>query len=483
MDYPPFYMDHLAGGRLIIGIIASLHVLINHPLAVGAYPLLTWMEWWAHRNQRPDVDRLAYRITFIVFIVTTTVGAMTGVGIWLSTSLFAPFAIGSLLRVFFWGWFAEWLVFISEVVLICWWFLSWKRMSGTPESKRRHIRIGLALSIMSWLTMALIVAVLGFMMKPGDWNQTRAFWDAMTNPLYGPQLGFRTCFALMTGAVFIWFTAFFFTKRDSKDSPDPKGLRRWLVYRMSHVVILGLLGTYMFGLYYWNEVPDVMKANSSVALLTQQFAQWHDDFLTLLGASLIAFLVIGIWGLSGYSQIPRWALLIPTVLGIWLLGHFERAREFMRKPWVIGEYLYSNGIHKDELAFLQGEGLLKHATYVRHREVTGENLVECGRDVFMLACSRCHSTTGMNGVMEKFGILYGVNQAWDAAAMKLFIKGMHQSRAFMPPFPGNDREADALVAYLLELRQHPESLPGAQTAGIVLPAPAAALPKAPESAE
>lgn len=471
MDFPAFYLDHLAGGRLIIGLIASLHVLINHPLAVGAYPLLTWMEWWAHKHNRPDIDRLAYRITFVVFIVTTTVGAMTGVGIWLSTSLFAPFAIGSLLRVFFWGWFTEWLVFISEVCLICWWFLTWKKMT-TPEAKRKHIKIGVALSVMSWLTMALIVAVLGFMMKPGEWNQTRAFMDAMTNPLYAPQLAFRTCFALMTAAVFIWFTAFFFTKRQSPQDPHPHRLRRWLVYRMSHVVLVSLLGVYLFGTWYWNNVPETMKANSSVALLTQEFMNWHAQFQSLLGWTVAIFVVIGLGGLSETFTVPRWLLLVPSILGIWLLGHFERAREFMRKPWVIGEYLYSNGIHKDELAFLQSEGLLKHATYVRHRVVTDANKVECGQDVFMLACSRCHSTTGLNGVIEKFTAMYGADKAWDSAGMQLFIKGMHQTRTFMPPFPGNEKEAEALVAYIQELRRNPQSLPGAQESGIVVAPPA-----------
>ena len=471
MDFPLYYIDHLAGGRLIIGIIASLHVLINHPLAVGAYPLLTWMEWTAFKTNRPEIDRLAYRITFIVFIVTTTVGAMTGVGIWLSTSLFAPFAIGSLLRVFFWGWFAEWLVFIAEVGLICWWFLTWKQ-ADTPEKKRKHIQIGVALSIMSWLTMALIVAVLGFMMKPGEWNQTRAFWDAMTNPLYVPQLGFRTCFALMTGAVFVWFASFFFTKDQDKVAREGSRLRRWIVCRLSHVVLLSLIGTFLFGTWYWNSIPETMRANSSVALLSQQFMNWHGQFRSVLGWTIVAFLVIGFAGLSNTFTVPRWALLIPTVMGIWLLGHFERAREFMRKPWVIGEYMYSNGIHKDELAFLQTEGLLNHATYVRHREITDVNRVECGEDIFLLACSRCHSTTGLNGVVEKFTRMYGEGEAWDSGAMQTFIKGMHQSRTFMPPFPGTTEEAAALVAYLQDLRERPRTLPGAQSAGItVVPPP------------
>lgn len=479
MDFPPFFMDHLAGGRLIIGLIASVHVLINHPLAVGAYSLLVWMEWWAHKNNRPDIDRLAYKITFVVFIVTTTVGAMTGVGIWLSTSLYAPFAIGSLLRVFFWGWFAEWFVFIAEVCLIMWWFLSWKSMSGNAESKVRHIRIGVALAIMSWITMALIVAVLGFMMKPGEWSQTRSFFDAMTNPLYAPQLGFRTFFALMTGAVFIWFAAFFFTKSQTADFGDRgPAIRRWLVYRMSHVVFVSLLLTYLFGISYWNAIPETMKANSSVALLTQQFLGWHEQFKSLLGWTLVCFLFVAIVGIDDFFTLPRWALLVPTFMGIWMLGHFERAREFMRKPWVIGEYMYSNGVHKDELAFLQSEGLLKHATYATHREVTDANLVESGRDVFMIACSRCHSTTGLNGVVEKFEIMYGSDKAWDPTAMQAFVASMHQTRTYMPPFPGTPREAEALVAYLLELRETRESLPGAQSAGVVVvPAPEVTLSK------
>lgn len=460
MDFPPYYLDHIASGRLVIGIIASIHVLINHPLAVGAYPLLCFMEWWAWRNRRPDIDQLAYKITGIVFIVTTTVGAMTGVGIWLSTSLFAPFAIGSLLRVFFFGWFAEWLVFISEVCLIMWWFLSWKK-ADTPEKKRKHIRIGLALAIMSWLTMALIVAVLGFMMNPGDWSQTRAFIDAMTAPLYVPQLAFRTAFAFMTGAVFLWFASFFFTK----GKPDA---REWIVDRMSHTTLVSLIFVFLFGTWYWSQVPEAMKAHSAVALLSQSFSGWHGQFKSLLGWTLVAFAAISIGGITFPRAIPRVALLIPTFMGIWLLGHFERTREFLRKPWVLADYMYSNGVRKEELAFLQHEGMLKHATFVAHREVTDENRASAGQDVFMMACSRCHSTTGLNGVIEKFTAMYG-DKPWDDAAMVSFLGTMHQTSTFMPPFPGTTAEKEALVAYIQKLRETREPLRGAQTAGIRLP--------------
>jgi hypothetical protein len=460
MDYPFFYYDHIAGGRFIIGLIASIHVLINHPLAVGAYPLLTFMEWWAHKNNRPDIDRLAYRITATVFIVTTTIGALTGVGIWLSTSLFAPFAIGSLLRVFFLGWFLEWFVFIAEVVLIMWWFLSWKK-ANTPEKKRKHIRIGIALSIMSWITMALIVAVLGFMMNSGDWSQTRAFLDAMTAPLYLPQLGFRTAFAFMTGAVFLWFCSFFYTKKQENS-------RSWVVERLSHVTLFSMIMLAIFGTWYWFRIPEGMRANQSVALLSSAFIQWQDQFKTLLGLTAFSFALIAIGGLMIPRMIPRWALLIPTFMGIWLLGHFERTREFMRKPWVIADYMYSNGIRKDELRFLQSEGILSHATYVKHQSVSQENMVEAGQDVFMISCSRCHSTTGINGVIEKFTKMYGPGE-WDPGGMVAFLGTMHKSSTFMPPFPGNRMEKEALVAYLLDLRKTGKPLSGAQDVGIRTP--------------
>lgn len=457
MDFPPYYIDHIAGGRLIIGIIACIHVLINHPLAVGAYPLLTFMEWWAHRYHRPDIDHLAYRLTAIVFIITTTVGALTGVGIWISTSLYAPFGIGSLLRVFFFGWFLEWIVFISEVVLIMAWFLTWKK-ADTPEKKRRHIRIGIALSIMSWLTMALIVAVLGFMMHPGDWSQTRAFLDAMMAPLYLPQLGFRTAFAFMTGALFIWFGSFFFTRHQPQ-------LRTWIISRLSHVIMLSLIFLLFFGVWYWFRIPDAMRAHQAVALLSQDFSRWIDQFEHLLAWTVGCFLLIAIGGYAIPERIPRWALLIPTFMGIWLLGHFERAREFMRKPWIIGNYMYSNGIRHEELRFLQSEGILTHATYVKHRTITPENQLDAGRDVFMITCSRCHSTTGINGVVEKFTRMYGPGE-WQPTTLVGFLGTMHQTSTFMPPFPGNQSEKEALVAYILNLRRNPQSLKGAQTGGI-----------------
>lgn len=109
MDFPIFHLD-LLGNRGLIGTIAILHVLVNHGLAVGMMPLIACMEWYGHKHQDPRWDVLAYKILFVCFLITTTVGALTGVGIWLSVALVNPYSIASLLRVFFGlgspnGWF------------------------------------------------------------------------------------------------------------------------------------------------------------------------------------------------------------------------------------------------------------------------------------------------------------------------------------------------------------------------------------------
>ncbi|MBD3258642.1 cytochrome c, partial [candidate division GN15 bacterium] len=150
MDFPAFFLDYI-GNRMLIAIIAVLHTMINHPLAIGAYPLVVVMEWWGYRTGNLEWDKLAYRITFVLFIVTTTVGALTGVGIWLATSLIAPFGIGALLRIFFWAWFAEWFVFVAEVGLVLLYFLLWKRW-GSGIMKKVHIGTGVVLAVMSWFT-------------------------------------------------------------------------------------------------------------------------------------------------------------------------------------------------------------------------------------------------------------------------------------------------------------------------------------------
>lgn len=443
MDFPVFHVEWV-GNRLLVAVTAIVHVLINHPVAVGAYPLVTLLEWWGHRRQEPAWDALAYRIVFIIFIITTTVGALSGVGIWLATSIVAPFAIGSLLRIFFWGWFAEWCVFISEVVLIMAYYLTWQRFAA-PRLKRLHLAIGVALSAFSWLTMALIVAILGFMMHAGAWTQDRELLSAFFNPLYAPQLAFRTTYAMVTAGLFVWFCLFFVTPRDS--DIRPRAVRLVAAWTLAW-----LPGCLAAALWYWRAVPAAMQAQAGVGLLTQAFSQWHASFARIIGATLIVIAITAIVGLVRPRRIPRYALLIPFILSAWLLGHFERVREFIRKPYVIADYMYANGVRVSELPVFQRDGMLPYATYAAVKKVDATNQIEAGRELFLLACSRCHTVQGFNSVVTKLTSLYG-REPWETEGLTAFITGMHLTRTYMPPFPGNDAEARALAIYLKSLQK------------------------------
>jgi len=459
MDFPMFFIDFF-GNRLLIAVIGSIHVFINHPLAVGAYPLVTLMEWWGYRTKNPDWDNLAHRITFFLFVVTTSVGALTGVGIWFSTALIAPFGIGSLLRVFFWAWFTEWIVFVSEVLLIMAYYLLWKKW-GAGIQKKLHIGLGAVLSIFSWFTMVIIVAVLGFMMGSGTWPQDQSFLSAVFNPLYLPQLAFRTTYALIVAGLCAWFLIFFFTKKGTE-------IRQKAVRFVARWILAWFVPFALASLWYWQRIPEDMKANLNVGLLTQRFMQWHETLAVLMLLALGAIILVALIGAIRPRMIPGLVLIIPFALGLWLLGHFERVREFIRKPYVIADYMYSNGVKVSDLPVYQRDGILAHAAFVENRQITSENMLAAGRDVFLVTCSRCHTTAGLNSVRTKFAAMYG-NEPWDKNALLAFLATMHTSRTYMPPFPGNDKEAEALTTYLKKLQFDHEFIIDAQADWIVSP--------------
>jgi len=459
MDFPVFHLDFF-GNRLLIAVIATLHVLINHMFAVGAIPLVAFMEWLGLRSGDRRWDDLAYRVLFVCFIVTTSLGALTGVGIWLSTSLVNPAAIGSLIHVFFWAWFFEWTVFVTEVVLILIYFLSW-RTAWAQRHKGWHVAIGVLLAVASWLTMAVIVAVLGFQMDTGVWTVRPGFWTAVINPVYLPQLFFRTPFALVTAALLVLMLTGLFLRHDRE-------FRGVAVRAISGWALVFTLPLLLGAWSYWKAIPERMLANVPTALTTLAFTDFLEPLKLLILASVLAVVVLCAWGAARPRSLPTVLLALPFLLAVWQLSYFERVREFIRKPDVVAAYMYSNGLRQADYPLYREQGLLTQATYSAVGEVTDFNQLAAGREMFRLACSRCHTTHGVNSVVQKLGALYGW-QPWDPGTIDTYLKSMHNARPFMPPVPGNDAERAALVAYLIELRQDPAGLDGAQTGGAVLP--------------
>jgi len=456
MDFPLFHLDFF-GNRLLIAVIATVHVLINHMLAVGAIPLIATLEWRGLRTGDQRWDRLAYRSLWVCFIITTSLGALTGVGIWLSTSLVNPQAIGSLIRVFFWAWFFEWTVFVTEVILILLYALTWKT-AWKQRHPRGHLALGWALAAFSWLTMAVIVAILGFQMDTGIWTVQPGFWTAVLNPVYLPQLAFRTPFALVSAALFILALTAFFTRH------DPAFRARAIRFVSGWALVF--TGPWLAGAWaYWRVIPEPMLDNLSTAMTTLAFADFLGPLRWILAASVGAVVLVGLWGVLAPRRLPALVLVVPALLAMWQLSYFERVREFIRKPDVIEAYMYSNGLRASDYPLYAEDGLLPHASYASVDEVTEANTLEAGREMFRLTCSRCHTTHGVNGVVEKLAAMYGW-QDWDPATVRSYLGSMHNARPFMPPLPGTDAEKTALAEYLVALRNDPAGLHGAQTHGM-----------------
>jgi mono/diheme cytochrome c family protein len=443
MDIPFFNADFV-GNRMVIAIMGIVHVWINHAFAVGMVPLIVGIEWWAWRNNRPDWDELARKILFVVFIVTTTFGALTGVGIWLSTTVVNPYAIGSLLRVFFWAWFAEWIVFVSEVGLILAYFLTWKHMTG--PRKVTHIRLGVVLAVMSWLTMAIIVAILGFMMNPGGWMESPNLFVGFTNPIYLPQLFFRTVLALAIAGALALGLSTLLTKRGTE-------LQSNAIRVFSAWTLFWLPPTFLAAVVYYDAIPNGMTTNLPVAFGTQAFESQFGLLVQVMLLALAGAAAVLVWGLWRPQLAKPFAWAIPLIVLAAVLGYFERAREFVRKPYVIGYYMLANGIRVDDVPYLLKAGVLPNSVWARHRQVTAENQLEAGEDMYGILCSRCHTRYGLNSVTRKLGAMYPGQDEWSPAAVEAFLKNMHGARPYMPPFVGSPPEREALAAYLASL--HP----------------------------
>ncbi|MCW3807780.1 c-type cytochrome [Plebeiibacterium marinum] len=463
MDFPLFHLDFM-GNRMLVAVIAIIHVLINHAIAVGFVPIVTLLEYLGYKSGETEPekgaywDKFSYKLLFVAFVITTTVGALTGVGIWFAAALVNPASIASLIRVFYMAWFTEWLIFVTEVVLIMLYFLSWKRLSKTREGKRKHIIFGASLAIFSWLTMAIIVAILGFMMDPGNWLNDGDFWSGVLNPIYMPQLVFRTGVSMMMGGMFALFLSSFFLK---KDNPVKVPATRTMTLYTLFWTPIAALGAFI----YYIKIPDYMVGNLPVALGTQQFQEWYGSLIYVVAGAVAVAVLVCLGLLWKPRKFPKGWLWIPLILLFGFLGTFERLREFIRKPYVIADYMYANGLLKEDYALFKRDGVLPHSSYTNTSKVTERNRLEAGKNVFKIACTRCHTTGGINSIVTNFEKMYGAEKPFDATAMKAYISGMHNVKIFMPPFPGNEEELDALVLYIKSLQEHPETLEGVQING------------------
>ena len=460
-DYPIFEMP-VIGQRMLMAINAIIHVFVSHGGAVGGSVVLAMLAIWAHKRNDLAAYNMTFKLLMVFFIISTSVGALTGIGMWIHANILSPNAIGGLIRVFFWKWFTEWIVFNFEVILLLWWFMTWKKNATTPEGRMKSNRLGVFYAISSWLTMVIITAILAFMLTPNfagqPWVDPEVFPgkvdynNALFNPTWGPSLIFRTfssiAFAASLAIMWTWIISTFSTNPEDKDA-KPR-----IIKFLAKIMIVTVPLSIAFGYWYLSIIPESAKAMIPTAIMTRAFEDKFDLMYTLvigLGVVVMLTTVIAYFAPKRMPYIAASAMVI-AFLVFW--GYEERVREFIRKPFIIYNYMYSNGIRPTDVPYLDKVGVLRHAIFIEEENRVlapdRSNLEDVGHSVFQIECRICHTNNGING-------LKSLTKGWSKEAIRARLNNLPGGGTpYMPPFVGTDEEKEALAAYLHSLNKKGE---------------------------
>jgi mono/diheme cytochrome c family protein len=436
MEFPIFQFPYLGTG-MIIALNAVLHVAISHGLAIGAVLFIVISEYLGLKKASRDWEDFARDFLKFTIIITTGIGAVTGVGIWFIPSALSPRGIGSMLRVFFWPWFIEWMVFTCEVIFILAYYFTWEKWRD--GRKRRHVFLGVAYLSFAFLSASLITGILGFMLTSDGWPWDRAFWSAFLNPSYLPQLFLRISAGLSIGA--LSSSAFLlFTRRDSAFRQEALGF-------FAKAAIISFSATTLSAWWYFTVIPPAFKTHAIFAVLTSRLSQEPQVFWYANGAGVFLLFVTALVSFMGSLRGPAVlakVLIVPALLvSMAFVAEFERIREFIRGPYLMPGYMYANQMLISETQLLEKNGTLKNDIWFNQAPGNQDATVQ-GAYLFARNCSTCHTIGGINDIAERVK-----GRTEDG----IFVLLGHTSDMvpFMPPFSGTGDERRTLAGFLYGL--------------------------------
>jgi mono/diheme cytochrome c family protein len=432
LEFPIFQVPYLGNG-MTIALNAVLHVVISHGISIGVMAIIVLGEYLGFRRSSPDWEVFSKTLLKPTIIIITGVGAVTGVGIWFITSALSPRSIGSLLRVFFWPWFIEWIIFTLEVIVILIYYFTWDRRTG--QRKKRHVYLGSTYVPLALVSAFLITGILGFMLTPESWPWSKSFWSGFFNLSFPPQLFLRITGSLTLGALFSMAFLLFSVVKSS--------FRKEALTLLSKIALICFFATIGFSWWYFSVVPSAYKTNIEFSALTSWFSQYPEIFwYANIGGAILLFLLM-VFGLKGIVR-PASILIIPAIIiSIGFTTEFERIREFVRGPYLIPGYMYANQVLLQEAPFFDKTGALESAYWYRET-VTKPDVVSQGAYLFARNCSSCHTIGGINDIRARFG-----GRTEDG--IFVILKHTHEMGPFMPPFSGTNDERRLLAKFLYQL--------------------------------
>jgi mono/diheme cytochrome c family protein len=421
MNYPVWYLPATGGGTLI-ALIAILHVFVSH-FAVGGGLYLIYAEKKGLKERNQEILEFTKRHARFFLLITMVFGSITGVGIWFIIALVNPAATSLLIHQFVFGWAAEWVFFIVEIAAAFVYYYTFGKMDDAT-----HVRVGWLYFIAAWMSLFLINGIIGVMLTPGSWATNMDFWAGFFNPSFWPSLFFRTFIAVMIAACYGYLTASFTADRTV----------RIAMTRFSATWALAAFALSLpAGLWYLSALPEpahglVMGKSPTIAALRPLAAGGAAVFLVImLGAGVIRPAL----NLKSVATLAMAAALV-------IMGGFEWTREAARRPYVVNEVMYSNGIMKKDVTEFNDKGFLRAALWVESKEAGGDRQQEAGRELFIQQCYACHTIGGTNNDIA------AATANMSYRALVAYLAKIHEIRYFMPPFAGTEEERRALAAYL-----------------------------------
>ncbi|TSE20927.1 hypothetical protein Talka_00590 [Tepidimonas alkaliphilus] len=435
--YPTWYVPGI-GTAWVMGIIGVIHVVASHT-SVGASFLFALLETKAYRENKPQWMEFIKKYGMFLLVFSYIIGSITGPGIWYAITVASPRGVGGLIHNFVWVWAAEWVYFTVEVIGV----YALVYLIGKVDAKT-HLKLTWSFALASWATMLLIVGILSFMMWPGHdgWYLTGSTNDAFYNLNFFAHLGTRT------GSMFVMAVVVGLMVASRMRDLE---LRREVVRFLAPIGLVGGLFAVMMFFYYLQTLPQ----NAIVML--------HAHLKPVYAQGMVAvFAVATLWLLFAWWQPQRIhaslaaaVFLFVAIVGVW---PEERMRESMRKPYVAGQYIYSNQvIARDvpgkgieaEVDRLAEHGYLKLHPFVpeRLRTVTDQNRLEVGQLLTKIACANCHALepgAPLRNIPDK------LHRAVDEDLILAFLQGplKHGTQPYMPRIDLPEEEARAVAHYL-----------------------------------
>jgi cytochrome bd ubiquinol oxidase subunit I len=441
MNYPFWNVPHLGSGW-VIGIIAIFHIMISH-FAVGGGLYLPMAEQKALREGRRDwLEALRGHSKFFL-ILTGVFGAVSGVGIWFAIGLAHPEATSTLIHNFVFGWAIEWVFFMVELSTAAVYYYTWGRVSN-----ELHVKVGYVYAVASILTLVIINGILTFMLTPGErWlavagtgQEASRFWQAFFNPTYWPSLFLRTGVCVSLAGIWALVT---YSRIDGAKSPRLKTeLVRWSVKWLipSFVALPFLL------LWYLSQVPESQRALLQLGMQTMADGAFTQItrvtlLIMLTSATIVGVVYLFAWRSPETFPFPHAVAVL--LLGLLATGSAEYGREMLRKPYVVGRHMFSNGVRVKQVETFNREGYLAHSPW----RSTNATPLELGQLMFRGQCLSCHTADAYRSMKR---LLAGRDREsiGNLLAVLHDYKPDSPYRAFMPPLVGTTNEIRALGDYL-----------------------------------